>query len=343
MSLILMDGFDDGLYGSKWTQVNAQALIAGRTGNAIVISRDDQYIRQIVAGADEHATFIVGAAINPHTTNFNQDRIIEFWSDSQSTLHLYVGLNTSRQLYVYRGNGTQLGITGTNVFDFNSWMYLEFKATLHDTTGSFTLRKDGATLLSGTGVDTKNGGTKTVFDSIKLRGTSGNADSSGAGIYVDDLYLLNGAGSTNNDLLGDVTIETLYPSGNGNYSQFVGSDADSTNNYQLVDEAGSPSTADYVGSPTDGNKDTYAYSNLTHSTGSVYGVAIRSYAAKSDAGAKSISNVVRSGGTDSVQTAQALSTSYGTISNLLEQNPVGATSWTIASVNAAEFGVQAAT
>ena len=157
---------------------------------------------------------------------------------------------------------------------------------------------------------------------------------------VDDLYVCNGAGTSNNDFLGDVAVYNLLPNGNGFYSQFVGSDADSTDNYLLVDEAGNPVTTDYAGSPTDGNKDTYTFQDLPVSSGTVLGTQVGMYAAKSDTLAKSIRSVARLSGVDATGTDHTLQTSYDIHDDIYETKPGGG-AWTIADVNNTEFGAEA--
>lgn len=335
MSLIFVDGFDDGLTSLKWAQLYGISAGNGRTGDALLLaSGDTRTSRFVVNSTDEHATFILGFAWKPAGSQ-NQE-LVRFISDTSSTYHVCIAQNVNQALYATRGaGGTLLGTTANNVVSLGIWQYVEIKVVLSDTVGEVTIKVDGATVLNLTNIDTKNGGTKTVLEGCYFR-----VDFPVGNSYFDDLYLCNGAGSVNNDFLGDCSVETIYPNGNGNSSQLVGSDGNSVDNYLLVDEAGAPSTADYVGSGVDGAKDTYAFSNLTQVTGAVKGLAVRSYAAKTDTGARSLSNVIRSGGSDTVKTAQALGTGYDIHSDIVELDPNGSVAWTIASVNAAEFGVQ---
>ena len=127
-------------------------------------------------------------------------------------------------------------------------------------------------------MDTKNAGTKTVFDSVPVDRFDQHR-SANAAIY-DDFYLMTGSGDTP---LGDIVIETLYPNGNGNANQFVGSDGDSTNNYLLVNETGAPVTSSYVADSTSGHQDMYALTDLVTSAGTVLGVCHSAYLAKTDA------------------------------------------------------------
>src|SRR5437764_673985 len=64
---------------------------------------------------------------------------------------------------------------------------------------------------------------------------SGNIGLGGVGrAYLDDLYVCDATGTTNNTFLGDVRVHTLVPSGNGTDSGLTGSDGNQVNNYQLV-------------------------------------------------------------------------------------------------------------
>ena len=63
MTLLFVDGFDDGLYSQKWTQLGGtQAINPARNGLGLQLSRDDHFVRYQTPAADEHATFIVGFA-----------------------------------------------------------------------------------------------------------------------------------------------------------------------------------------------------------------------------------------------------------------------------------------
>lgn len=334
MSLILVDGFDDGLHDLKWSRSSAMTVASGRNGNCL--NPGNQSVFKIVPAAMEHATFILGCAFQ--ITSFSgwvgTPDVFQFRSDANATQHVTVRISNTGAMTITRA-GTVLA-TSTVALALGQWYYLELKATLHDTTGAIELRLNGVTVASVTNVDTKNAGTKTVFDTVQISIATG-----GNGMRIDDLYLLNGAGSRLNDFLGDVAIETLFPSGNGATSQFVGSDGNSTDNYALVDEA-TPSATDYVGGATVGDTDTYTFGDLLRTGGTVHGVVATAYAANSDAGARGLALVARPGSTDRPGSGQALTTTYTPYREVWEQNPDTSTDWTVAAVNAAEFGVKVA-
>lgn len=242
-----------------------------------------------------------------------------------------------------RFNGTFLQVnragtlvTGTTAIVTNRWYYVELKYVVHDTTGSYELRIDGVTELSATNVDTRNGGTSGVIDSF----TIGTVSGSNVNYEYADIYFCDGAGSTNNDFLGDVRVEALFPNGNGNSSQLVGSDGNSTDNYLLVDETTTTNaTTDYVQSATTGEQDTYTYTNMTALTGTVYGLQILPYGIKADAGTRSIYSVARVAGVEENGPIKPLSASATYYPDIRETKPGGG-AWSISDVNGAEFGVE---
>ncbi len=346
MTLLYFDGFDHyataQLAAKGWTVGSSTTIAAvGRTGaNGLQFGQAGSYVKRGVAVADEHATLIAGVALNPSVLN-DARPVFSFQSDNGATTHVSIEVSSTGAIIARRGNngnGTLLGTSSAGVVISGAYQYIEALVTLSDTVGVVTVHVNGASVLSLTGQDTKSSGTKTVLDTV-LIGTVNALVTVVNGTW-DDVYICNGAGSApNNTFLGDVRVRTLMPTGNGNSSQLVGSDSNSTDNYALVDEV-PPDTADYVGSATTGDKDTYAAANLAEVTGTVFGVQQLAYALKTDAGSRSLATVVRSNGTDYDSSDLALATTVQYIRSLRETDPDTAAAWTIAGVNAAEFGVK---
>lgn len=338
MALIFCEGFDDGLtFLGKWNSFTGVTVGApyGRNNSGLRFTDESHFATRVFTAAQEHATMTVGFAFRRVGSANNLERsFLSLNSDNGVTAHVVLTLYDDGSNRIRVNRGTTVLATLTTSLLANQWYYIELKATLHDTTGAIEVRLNGQTLYQTTNIDTKNGGTKTVFDSISVSSGVLNGES-----HMDDLYVCNGAGSTNNTFLGDLAIETLYPDGNGNSSLMTGSDGNQVDNYQLVDEA-APSTADYVVGASVGNKDTYAFGSLVRTTGPVKGVMVSSYANKTDSAARSVRNVARSGVTEASGPTNALATTWIPYSNVFETDPNTSTDWTIASVNAAEFGVE---
>jgi hypothetical protein len=211
---------------------------------------------------------------------------------------------------------------------------LEFKGTINDTTGTYEVRVNGANVVSGSGADTRNGGTGVISSVALIFARSGE--------LWCDIVICDGGGSSNNDFLGDRRVDCFFPSGNGNSSQLIGSDGNSVDNYLLVDESAPNGDTDYVQSGTSGDKDTYNFPNMSHTPSSINGIQICMNAKKDDSGTRSISSVIRSGGTDTNGTTQALSTSYAYYLQISETDPNTSAAWTKAGFDAAEFGQRVA-
>jgi hypothetical protein len=332
MSLIWMDGFDNSsLWDKKYTLAGSTNLVAGRNGNCVQ-AFSNATVSWSAPSADEHATFIWGSACLFESTG-NTVAFVQFNSDGGATFHTYLEIVAGGSLRVSRA-GTTLATSAALGLAADTWYYIEMKATLHDTTGSAVVSLNGTEVINVTGVDTKNGGTKSVYDTVYLRGIGSTTH-----VQYDDMYILNGAGAAYNNFLGDVQVETIRPDGNGNSSQWVGSDGNSTDNYLLVDEA-TYDALDFVESATTNNKDLYTYGALAASTGTVKGVMALGTMAKTATAAQSARQITRIGGTNYNGSSVTLDTSDLPRRQVWEVSPATSSDWTISEVNGAEFGVE---
>lgn len=279
------------------------------------------------------ATVISGVAFQTTGTQVGQ---MSFYGDAGATQHITIRYLATGTIEVRRGGvaGTLLTSASTGILHVGTWNFVEAKVTIADSGGIVEVRVNGSpTPLINFSGDTRNNGTNLTIDRVAI-GADGQ-------VQLADWYICDGLGSTNNDFLGDVRVHCLQPNANGNYSQLVGSDGNSTDNYLLVDE--SPyNTTDYVGSATVGQKDSYGLPDLPAAVSTVFGVQEVAVVAKSDAGAASIKQLLRASGTDYTTSAALLSTSYTELVNLRETNPATGVAWTPAGVNGAEIGVEVA-
>jgi len=278
MSLLLLEGFDDGLRSQRW--VNAGGLpvsapAASRLGNALDFTGGvGGDLERNLPAADEHATITVGFWFHLTAQNAGDNRLLAFRSDAGATLHALLYPTPTGQIAV------AVLASGTYTSDIiwagtGTAHYIELQVILHDTAGAFTLWVDGNVKLAETNIDTKNGGTKTVFDQVEFAYDPGGVDTVRG--YVGDVYITNGAGAAPyNGNLGDIVVDTLFPNGNGNYSDFLGSDADKVDNYLLVDENPHDGDTTYVESGTDTDRDSYGFDDLFYANGVIRGVINRS-------------------------------------------------------------------
>lgn len=337
MSLIFMDSMQAGDYASRY--INAPSSARGTstprvTGGAYTsaLGAGGSSLQKRITAVSE---IFVAVAFQPVSLGIQ----IILLGDVGVTSHLTIVRNTSSGfLELRRGSSTgTLIATGTTVVPATSWTQIQVRATIADSGGICQVRINGSTTndIDYTG-DTKNAGTATTIDTVVIGNTSGSTSS-----LVTDLVILDTAGSSNNTWPGDVRVVCLSPSGDGNASQWVGSDGNSVSNYQQVDELPFASS-DYNGSPTVGNQDVYALSDLPAGITDIRAVQICGSLAKSDAGAVAAKLVTRSGGTDYKTSSITLSTTYATYMTVYDTDPATSTTWTASGVNALQAGAEVA-
>lgn len=349
MALLFMDGFDHYATADlqkKWTLLGANGVISSSEGrrsggcfkNASGAGTSQGYVYRTVAPITT-TTLIVGFALEVKAGFGGSgpgQEILSFW-DGVTTLHCSVGITAAGAIAAYRNgssSGVLLGTSAATPIAQDSQNYIEVKATVHDTTGAIEVRVNGVAVLTLTNVDTRNAGTGQI-NLIRI----GQVNASGGAHYrYDDLYVSDTTGSTNNNYLGDVRIDTLYPTSDGNYAQFTPSTG--TDHYALVDEA-TPNTTDYNDGAAVNDRDSYGMGNLAAlSSQTVYGVQVNAAIMKDDAGAKSAATFVRSSSTNGDGASTALGTSQVYVSQVFETDPNGSIAWTESSVNAMEAGVK---
>ena len=336
MALLWIDSFDhydDAQIADKYEQIGGTPNIdaVGRFGSGLVCvdGSTQEFVEKTFTAA---SSIIVGFAVQIVTLSAADKPLCEIVTGS--TVHVTLNYQTSTGRLYLIGPGGTLG-TSTPGLSADVWYYVEVKVTIGNS-AAFEVRVNELSVISGTG-DTQNGATTTA-DRVRLRAGSGSGTSTTR--RFDDFYIADtSGGAPTNDYLGDIRVEAIFPNGNGNTSNLTGSDGNSTDNYLLVDETLTINDADYVESNTVGNKDTYAYTNVTPTTGTVYGLQPVLRAAKTDAGARSVASVARHSGSETDGTNQALSTTTRYYADVRETKPGGG-AWSISDVNGAEFGVK---
>lgn len=339
MSLEFMDGFDHLATADltlKWdTNTNAisTSIVAGRYAAYAVQqgaggASSPKLIKTLSGGS--RATRVIGMAVRFYNS-FDNAIICGFQDAGSFQLELR---RTSGGYFTVTRNGTVLE-TSTATYSLSTWYYIEFKATIDSSTGSYEVRLNGTNILSDSGVNTQataNASANQVF-------VGGNPGAP-VPVYqqVDDLYVVNTDGSANNDFLGECRIFTNMPTGdsgtNKQWSRSTG-----TNNYPLVDEANQNGDTDYVYDSTVGDIDTYTFGAISP-TGGIAAVAVNLCARKDDAGTRQIAEETRQSSTEYTGTTKTLTSSYTFYQNIREVDPATALAWTGSGVNAAEMGVK---
>lgn len=288
-----------------------------------------------------HATWVVGFAFKTSSfedTSPTSETILEIVDGSTVHARIRLGASTtssSGYLEVVRGDGTSFGTSSALAID--TWYYVELKVTINDSTGSIVFRIDETEVFNLTSQDTRNGGNATA-DRVRLY--LGWANTS-AHLKLDDWYVCDGAGSSpNNNFLGDSHVEGILPNGAGNSTQRTPS---SGNNYQAVDDTTPDGSSTYVQSSTPGDKDLYAFGNLTRITGDISGVQVTALTRNTNAATpRTVKVKARSSSTEASGSDVTLPSdvAYHPIFGVFETDPNTSSAWAASTVNAAELGIE---
>ncbi len=337
MTLLYVDGFDyysTAQIATKYPGVGGGASIESTSGR-----RSSGAIRFNYAGSPTPPKIQLASGQSPLYFGF------AFYNNYSSFLGSSVGspawafhtTGGSRQLIFLvlsdgrirvQNNTTVLGTT-TNTLVPGQWYYIELYATASPTNGQVQIHVNEVQWLGLTGQNTvETGGGN--FGQVHFQGPNGANTND---CKYDDMYVHNSA------RLGDCRIDLIYPTGAGNYTQWTPS---AGANWQCVDERPA-SESDYVYTSTVGQKDSYAFADLPTGGGTIYGVAVNMYAAKTGSTTRGVTPFTRLGSTDYNGNEALLTTGAAFFSHIYENNPATGTNWQESEVNAAQFGVNLTT
>jgi hypothetical protein len=339
MAIITMEGFEgyssvtqfENMTSWQINQDSRNSFDTGRTGGLCL-----HYTGAAYAGGTNYFYFnsydpilIIGYAFKIGTI-FNTTLLdMSTWGATGFRVSLE---NNQLKFYRVYGGATLLGTYESTIYP-GTWYYLEVKVK-HATEGFFTVRLNEQTIFDGSG--NYIGFQEMVgFKQITLY------YSDVMNCSVDDFYLLDSSGSTFNDFLGDIRIDTIHPNGAGNYAQLTPS---AGNNYECVDEAQYDDT-DYIYSANIGNKDSYTFQDVPTELddSGIYALRMVSFPKRTvPADNIKLKHLVRQGGVDYVQTEQSLPETFYMLNDYVEKDPSDDNPWTKAKINSAEFGVEVA-
>lgn len=257
------------------------------------------------------------------------------WGKAPDTFAL-VAVTPAGKLALYTRNATSgattLRATSTQTFPLAVDHYVEAKI-VGGAAGGLEVRVDEVVWATWSGNPGTDGAlTATTFDRCYLRGNTVLDPTGFPDATLDDFYLEDTA------YLGDIKVSALAPTGAGSSTGLTPS---AGANWACVDEIPPNDDTDYVSATVGGAlTDLYAHAALPSTASTVFAVLVTAYAKKTDAGAATLSGVVKSGATTSVATAQAVGTGYGYYRYLYATDPNGGIAWTRLALNAAEVGIR---
>ncbi len=325
MSIIFMDSFDH--YGNadflkKWSAGSAdlQPTVGRRGGGAAFTpycyKNFDASLSVVIAGMAVAFAGLHG---------INNQAIMHFGMGH--TRYTRLLCSPAGEIIVMNDLDVVIGRTRPNVITSGAFAYVEFKTIAGTTAGAVEVRVNGKVELSLTNVRTS----ENPYVSIGL------GELFPQGLRVDDLYVINTAGTVNNDFLGDCRVDAYMPTSEGATLQWT--PVPDGVHYTTVDD--NPiNEADYIETATAGHIDLFGYTDLVNVPLAVFGVQLNTAIRKTDAGEREFNGVARIGSTN--YTGPNLSIYDSTLyrPTIWDVNPATDSAWTRAEIDAAQFGVQ---
>jgi hypothetical protein len=225
----------------------------------------------------------------------------------------------------------------------DSWRHVGVDVKLAASSGWVNLYVDGVEALTFAG-DTLGASGVTTIDQVLFTGTLETVAAWSNYCYIDNIIIDDTTGEALGATVPDRRFQLITPNGNGTTSEMTGSDGNSVNNYDLVDDVPHDSDTTYVKAVEAGLTDTYAMTTFTLPDewviAAVIGLAVvRKGAAEDDV---QVAVTVQSGATEDVGSDQALGTSYALRWERWLTDPATGHTWNQDGLDAVEVGATSA-
>lgn len=222
----------------------------------------------------------------------------------------------------------------------DTWYGLGIDVKLDASAGWIYFYKDGELKLSYDGNTLAGLGAITTVDGLYFGGGLNGSWASYA--YFDDLVIDDTTGEATPSPVPDRRFALLTPNGNGDKSEFTGSDGNQIDNYLLVDEIPPNGDTDYVRATAANLVDLYAMTTTTPPTGFTFGALIalayaRKAAAEDDT---TVALTIKSGTTEQSGSAKTLGTSYALRWERFATDPATGNPWTQSGIDSVQVGVK---
>ncbi len=326
MGLLVLEGFDNvgsiaQLALKGWVNGGTFTTVTGRSGTGQAWKNTNS-ATVATRSCTASSTIFLGIAFFQNLASTAADQI-QLRAGATAAMGLRV--NASNHIEIRNSGGTLIA-TGTASLLINTWYYIEVKLVINGASGSVTVNVNGAPDIT---VTTGNFGSSNIDNlGVIARNTTG--------LTLDDIYLFDSSGSVNNAFVGDVRVQTLYPTSDGAHLQWTPTGGGA--HYTQVDELTPDDDTTYVSDSTPGDIDTYGFGDVDGGA-VVHCVQTNMYARKDDGSTRQIAPVIRQSSTDHVGNTVTLSSAYSYYLQAYDNDGAGS-AWTAAALNAAEIGVK---
>lgn len=293
-------------------------------------------VLQCFPGGGPYGTLIQGYRYKYNTNGASNYAILQFYDSVAGGVQCGLAINSSKQIYFWRGTTATVVATGTTVLVAGGIYYIEWKVTFSNT-GAFEVRINGVTEISSGSVDTTNTANNSA-NGVQILGNGGGGNSD----FWDDFYLSdNSGGAPNNDFLfnvnGPPAIETKFVTSN----DAVAFTPLSSTNASNVDETDYDGDTTYNTSSSTGQTDTFNHGALSSTPTAIYGVQVVASMRKDDVTVQTGRTKLKSGGTTQNGFSYGLVNSvYVHLADTYALDPNTAAAWLGANVDASKIGYE---
>ncbi len=222
--------------------------------------------------------------------------------------------------------GTTL-FTSTNTVSVGVWYFIEFKATIHNTTGVYEVKVNGTStnwIPQQTGANTRGTGSNNSANQAQY-GLNG-----GPILNLDDVWV-------GDDFPGQGRIFTARPAAVGNSSAWASSYG---TNWGAVGDILPDGDTTFVQDSTSGHIDLHIFDELPVGSGTIVGIQHNLWARQDTGAQRQIRPKIRSGGTNYSGASVNTGGSYTDFTEAVNNDPNTSAAWTVSGFNAAEFGYE---
>lgn len=337
MALRFIDSFDHYANANilqKWTAKGAtgNSLVPGRNGKGCLISEGGNLFKTL----DQQSTWVVGWAFNMQSQSPGSQQAILGFINIALTLAT-VRLNPDSTFSLY-ANNTPIA-TSTASINPGVWYFLECKCQIAGTNPvsvTLTLKLNGTAIAAGsgsTGIDITSWIVPTGTANVVFFGSSGAP----GGVIIDDVYIMDGTGTSNNNFSGDLKILAIFPDADVAVQWTPNGIAGG--NFKCVNENPPDDDNTYVSDNNVGDTDKYHWQQLPSNFGQIIGVQYSMYARKDNEGKRTVRQITGTAAFDNNSPIRFLGDGYVYYTLPMDTDPATGSAWSIAGVNGTHFGI----
>jgi hypothetical protein len=343
MTMLLTDGYDDGvclgaLLGSVAPTIQTAAPRTGTRSLRCQTSASSQtsFVKYTIANT---TTGVCHVAMNLGAAWLGGVSIIQLIDTA--TLHAELRLNAAGKFEVY-SVGT-LRATGTFVYSAETWVQVQLKWTINDSTGLIEVRINGATSADATFSGDVRNGANAYVNVVQLGQQSVGVNTTGSPGYLDDLVIVDDQGSYNTGYLGDVEAKYTFATGAGDQQDWtIAGSSPAGTAYQSVNEVPVDDGVTLLESSTVSHRFLLGWEDLSNTSATIFAVATNLRAQKASAVNREIKSTAKRTST-TLGGLHTLSTSWATYQHIRETDTEGVNPWTGTNFNSTQWGCDVVT